>query len=459
MAAEHADRDQPHESQDADVPVTVDDRFRGLGRYFLRTIESLRDTHSGLSKSAQQLDDLASTIRIPARLLRTADPAELKSLDDVMDSIPEDGISTREFIDRLWDATENFTWGPEVVAVFSEALTRRRREPLFHGAMLTSFVSSLEAHFSNLAREYFHAAPEALHDLPRDGAKEFSLRDIQAMSSIEDAVDAAIDARVSDLAFGNLAGWRGFFKDKMKIDLAELCLQWEEIQEIFERRNCVVHHDGLASKRYVRAIGTPTTVGTPLTVSDAYAQRAVTAIELLGIQLHVAVWRKFSANPVELIDWLEATSFGILRSERWDTSLALYETWRGLPLTGEEKLMAHVNLLLAKKGIDGLDAARPEIEAWDVSGLDEMYAFAKVCLLEDLDRAFALVPDLVAREKLGGWALATWPLTKVLRADPRIQAYADEMKDYLSETAGDPGDADDPDDLIGPTTPSSNTQP
>ena len=146
-----------------------------------------------------------------------------------------------------------------------------------------------------------------------------------------------------------------------------------------------------------------------------------------------------------------------MRIERWDTSLALYETWRGLPLTGEEKLMAHVNRLLAKKGISGL-AARPEIDEWDVSGLDELYAFAKVCLLEDLDRAFALVPDLVAREKLGGWALATWPLTIVLRADPRIQACADDMKDYLSETAGDPGDAEDPDDLIGPTPPGSNTQ-
>jgi hypothetical protein len=433
--------------------ATPDQRFQALGQYFLRTVESLRQTHEGLADAARDLDDLSSIIGpVAERVAREATSEQQSAVRAVFDSVPEDGVDPGDFIRRMWEATSDAPWGPDLVSAISETAQRRPREPLFHGAMLTSAVSSVEAHFAHLAEEYFRAAPDALHDVPKDSAKEFSLRDVMGMDSIEDAVETAIESRISDLSYGNLTGWKAFFRDRLKVDLGDLAPDWDQIIEIFERRNCIVHHEGSASKRYVRAVGSGT-VGNGLETDYDYVQVAIGALELLGIRLHVAVWQKFNKSAIDVITWLEAASFAVLRREQWSTSLALYETWQTLPLTRDQALLAHVNLLLAKKGLHGLDATRGEIEAWDVSGLDEIYTFAKATLLDDLDRAFAMAPALIEREKLGGWALATWPLTKGMRSDARIQQYADLMKEYLSESTSSGDDdsvaANEPEEVPG----------
>ncbi|MDI2099563.1 hypothetical protein [Ruicaihuangia caeni] len=416
--------------------LSVDQRFLGLGDYFLQAVERLRDTHAGLASAAQRLDDLSSVFDgARSRMAREATTEQKAIVVEVFDSVPESGMAREEFIRRMWEATSDFSWGPDFVGALVDAAHRQPREPLFHGAMLTSAVSSLEAHLAHLAEEYFRAAPEALHDLPRESAKEFSLRDILAMSSIEEALEAAIESRISELSYGNLAGWRAFFKDRMKIEMPEMALDWSALIEVFERRNCIVHHEGRASRRYVRSIETQVSVHDTLQTDRDYVQQAISALELLGIRLHVAVWRKFTTDASLVGEWVEATSFAALRREEWATSLHLYETWRSLPLSNHESILAHVNLLLAKKGIHGLTAAQAEIEAWDVSGLDEIFAFAKYSLLEQLDEAFAMVPELLQRGKLSGWALAVWPLTKPLRADKRIQKYAGIMQDHLSSDA------------------------
>lgn len=128
--------------------------------------------------------------------------------------------------------------------------------------------------------------------------------------------------------------------------------------------------------------------------------------------------------------------------------------------------MAKVNLWIARKNLNGLDSIRNEVSKWDVSGSDEIYDFAKLCLLEELDPAFAMLPVMIEREKIGGEGVATWPLLTPLREDPRIQRFADIMRDYLSEEAditienaeidervtAKPGHG--PEDLINPVGPS-----
>jgi hypothetical protein len=125
-------------------------------------------------------------------------------------------------------------------------------------------------------------------------------------------------------------------------------------------------------------------------------------------------------------------AFGALSNERWAFALPLYERCRELPLTNEESLMTTVNIWLAQKGMSGLDSIREEVEKWDVSGIDELFVFAKACVLEDVDAAYTQLPGLVERRKLSGASLATWPLTAPLRADPRIREYGDLVRGYLS---------------------------
>lgn len=422
------------ETPDEIHELSRDDRFRFVGQEFRDGIEALRETHAELAPAASDLDSLAKvwdgTIQESMRLT-TEDRA---LLIPVFQNIPNSGLSANELLDRLWDAVKDTDWGPGLTYHFMRRVYRPRRQPIFHNAMLISAVAAFESHLAKLAEEYYRAAPEALHKLPKEAIKEFSLRELQSLGSLEDAIELAIERRVTELMFGSLSDWKKFYAERMNIDMAELCGAWDTIHEIFERRHCIVHSEACASRRYIRT-NPGVELRDSLNTGAQYVGEALDHLELLGILLHTAVWAKFALDKQEVIDASEVVAFGSLKESRWQFSYRLYEHWRTLPLSEAEQRMAKVNLWIARKNLDGPDSIRSEVTAWDVSGSDEIYDFAKVCLLEELDAAFAMLPVMIERDKIGGKELATWPLLAPLREDPRIEGFADIMRDYLSEEA------------------------
>lgn len=419
---------------------TLDQRFRFAGTDFTDSFDALRETHTELSGAAADLDKLGSIWEnLPPGVELTRD--DKQRIITELRSIPREDFSARTLLDKLWEVTANDPWGPAFTTTTMTKFFRPRREPIFHGALLISAVASLEAHLGQLAENYYRAAPAALHaadpadgrrgDQPKEAPKEFSLKDLQTLGSIDQAIEAAIEARVSKLSFGSLSDWRKFFDGRMNIDMAEQGTPWHEVLEIFERRHCLVHSEGRASERYVKATKASETKA-DLRPDQEYVSSAIDALQVVGTLLQAAVWKKFTKEPAEIYDQLEMIAFGALNDERWAFALPLYERCQELPLTNEEVLMTTVNIWLARKGMTGVDSIREEVGQWDVSGVDELYVFAKACILDDVDSAFAQLPTLVERDKLSGAALATWPLTAPLRADPRIREYGELVRGYLS---------------------------
>ncbi|MEV8262733.1 hypothetical protein [Microbacterium sp. NPDC077057] len=409
---------------------SLDQRFWVTGTEFTDRFDALRETHTELSKAAANLDHFGSIWdNLPAGV-------EISSEDKQrvvarIRSIPKDAFTARKLLDALWDVTSDDAWGPAFATATMAKFYRPRREPIFHGALLISAVASLEAHLGQLAENYYRAAPAALHDVPKEALKEFSLKDLQTLGSIDQAIEAAIDSRVNKLSFGTLSDWRKFFKDRMSIDLADQGTTWEQLLEIFERRHCLVHSEGQASHRYVKVTGS-SEIKSDLRPDRDYVSHAIDALEVMGTLLQASVWHKFTKNADDIFTQLQRVAFGALSTGRWAFALPLFERCGELPLSNEKRLITLVNTWLAQKGLFGLDAIRRDVEEWDVTGVDELYVFAKACILGDLDAAFAQLPGLVERDKLSGAALATWPLTAPLRTDPRIREYGDLVRGFLS---------------------------
>ncbi|TQL42980.1 hypothetical protein FB468_0991 [Leucobacter komagatae] len=346
--------------------------------------------------------------------------------------VPDEGLSAQELVDRVFEAVKHTAWGPEFALNFMRRVYRTPRGPIFHNSMLISAVSAFETHLARLAEEYYRCAPAALHDLPRESVKEFSLRELQDLGSVDEAIEIAIERRVTQLMFGSLTDWKKFFADRIKLDFADYAQIWDEVKEVFERRNCVVHNDSRASRRYVQNYS-ETEIGAPLYADVAYVEWAIERLELLGVLFHTQVWVKFALNQKEVIDALEITAFEALKDQRWVFSRALYEKWTQLPLSQAESHMAKVNLWITSKEEHGLAAIQSEVEAWDISGSDELYSLARLCLLDQVDGAFKLLPALIDRDKIDGRALATWPLLRPLREDPRINEHSEIMREYLHD--------------------------
>lgn len=427
-------------------PLTVDDRFRFLMQDCVDSIEALRETHEELNDAANGLDAIETVWTKPFKLSAPIGEHGREKLSEAMRApIPEGGISTRDLVDRIWATTKDEPWGPSFTYELMRRVTRTRRAPIFHNAMLTSAVGVFEGHLAKVVEEYYRAAPEALHTLPKESSKEFSLRELQDLGSIEDAVEIAIERRVTKLMFGSLADWKRFFSERMHIDLGPLSGDWGKFTEIVERRHCIVHNQARASRRYC-ASNHSVEVGETLHATPSYVQDAITRLELMCLLTVAAVWQKFSMDKRDLIDTLERIAFEALKRERWTVSSRLYEAWRELPLSEQEKRMCQVNLWIAEKAIHGAESIKLEVETWDVSGSDEIFHLARLCLLDDNDAAFELLPRLVQHEKIGGEELATWPLLASLRADSRIDDYGEIMREYVDDQTG-PEDSDDSEEL------------
>lgn len=423
------------QSVDEDVhEITRDDRFRFIAQDFGDAIEALRETHDELSPAASELDSVDHVWDSAFESVKPLTHEDRLLLRSVFDDVPESGLTSRQVVDRLWDRVKDTEWGPIFTYNFVRRVHRPRRQPIFHNAILISVVAAFESHLSKLAEEYYRAAPDALHKLPREAVKEFSLRELQALGSIEDAIEMAIEQRVTALSFGSLADWKNFFSERMNIDLAKISGDWDSIYEAFERRHCIVHSEATASRRYIRN-HPDVELREPLSADGDYVRRTMERLELLGMLLHMAVWTKFALDRQEVVDVIESRAFALLKEGRWEFSLRIYESWQGLPLSQAEQSMAKVNVWIARKNLHGPESIRDEVTTWDVSGSDEIYEFAKLCLVDDIDGAFEMLPMMVERDKVAGKELATWPLLSPLREDPRIQQYAEIMRDYLSDEA------------------------
>ncbi|WP_426736893.1 hypothetical protein [Plantibacter sp. 2H11-2] len=418
--------------QDGSTEWDPDLEFYATGQAFTRAMDALREVHSGLSDGAGLMDAPEQAMASP-KVLRTLDQDSSNRLRVVLKSIFATGDVTRDgFLHRLYEAIEDEPWGSRVFLGFSEMVTRHKRSPIFHAAMLTSTVSRFEAHLAMLASDFFHTAPASLNQVSREEAKEFSLADLQNLGSVDAAIQAAIESRINKLQFGSISDWKGFFKDKLKVDLSLLC-DWDEVREIYERRNCVVHHNGVASQRYVAAVSNGITVGDILEVDAAYTSRAVVVLEALGTLLLAAVWRKLGADADGPNMFLNRVAYDAMLAERWQYSQVLNENILANARDESEKHVAQVNVWLTLKNIHGLEYIRADVEGWDLSASNDRYLLAQAALLNELDACFRYIDALLEREDLTAEDLATWPLLKDVRSDARSEKYGDLIRRYIEE--------------------------
>jgi hypothetical protein len=305
--------------------------------------------------------------------------------------------------------------------------------------MLIGAVAKFESHVSRLFETYYRARPAALKHGGKGGQKEFSLSDIQALQNLDEVLDLAIERKVRSIMFQGLEGWKDNLKKMLNVSMPNLGVEWNAIREIFERRHCVVHHHSTASRQYASSRG-DVELGAPVHADGEYLKTALEQLETLGALLHLRVWQKLADDHEKLVSFVERNAFGALNEKRWQYCVAVYGAWLELPVSPLEALMGKVNVWLARKGLGGVQAILHEVEAWD-AGLEAsevdaspfLFSFAKACLLEDLDLAFRLLPDLVENKELSGEALASWPLTAPLRGDPRIHEFNEVIRRGIGE--------------------------
>src|SRR5581483_11733704 len=113
---------------------------------------------------------------------------------------------------------------------------------LLYRSALISLISSAEWFLSQVIREHLVLHPDAA------GTKEkvLSLDDLKTLGSIQDATNYVIDSRIDELMWGGFESWFTYLIEKMKLSAGYVKTKKNEIIEVFQRRNVMVHNNGLA---------------------------------------------------------------------------------------------------------------------------------------------------------------------------------------------------------------------
>jgi hypothetical protein len=175
--------------------------------------------------------------------------------------------------------------------VMTKASIGPDREVLLRGALLTVAIGALEVLVAAAATGFYRSKPSALGD-----ERKFSLKDLEALDSIDEARDEAIASRTENLVHGDLADWAQWFEKHPKILLENLALNYSTLFEVFQRRHIIVHNGGNVSRLYIKrmsqfGVDAPP-LGRALPVDAAYLTRAFAEVEVLGNLIAIGTWAK-----------------------------------------------------------------------------------------------------------------------------------------------------------------------
>jgi hypothetical protein len=251
--------------------------------------------------------------------------------------------------------------------------------------------------------------------------------------------DPSLEKKARALCGRGPASWRTALTETLGVGTVADAVDWQRLEHLWEQRNVIVHRGGVGDARYARKTGGR--VGDVPAADPAQVQAAIDEIGASRFGLAAAVWHHTMPGLGEVISGGTYLPFCTsLEAGRWRQAAGLAQVEATFATDPEDAAGTKVNRWLALDMGHGPEAIKAEVEAWDLTGLPDLYRMAQHVLLRRDDDALVLLRDLVADGTISGSQLESWPLLKRLRdegklSDPRRPAHV------LDDGSGDLLDA------------------
>lgn len=410
----------PHEMDpetDALTPTQIlSVRVKAIAETFWWHIDALLEISEVSVPEIEKLDSMDKISSNVAKTVSNLNADAVAKISTAFQKFTPEGVP---LLPAIWDEVKSEPWGAGFIMSLHEVLQRPPRLPIFLQSTTVSAVSNFEVLFSGLIKQYYSATPQALEAASREKEKEFSLRELKEMGSLDDAIDIAIGRRVDELMFGSFSDWRRFCLDKMNLKFEDYAIDWSFLQEVFQRRHVIVHNGGFASRRYLRNVAPEYSAGVkegdPLQVNQAYAARAASELLTFGFLLAMAIGMKFDKGGSEgFLSRLHTFNYRNLIKGRYEVVEKCSVHGERISASMDDQLVFRVNKWIAGQRLSK-SSVRSEVEAWDVRALSPRYRLARHCLLGEHVEAMQILESLYLAGEVSFEDVIEWPLLEPLR--------------------------------------------
>ena len=231
--------------------------------------------------------------------------------------------------------------------------------------------------------------------------------------------DPALEKKARRLCGGGPETWRKAIANTLGVRTAIDAVDWHRLEHLWEQRNVIVHRGGVGDARYARMTGGQ--VGDVPAEDPAQVQSAIDEIGAVRFGLTSAVWHHIMPDLGEMISHGSYLPYcASLDAGRWRQAAGLAQVEATFATGAEDAAAAKVEKWLALDMGHGPETIRAEVEAWDLTGLPEVFRVAQRVLLHHDDDALALLRNLVADGTATVSQLESWPLFKRLRHEGKL---------------------------------------
>lgn len=317
------------------------------------------------------------------------------------------------------------------------AKTKYHKELLYKNSLI-SLLSTVEWFFSQILHFHYDKFPEAA------GIKNktLTLEDLKSFNSVKDAQDFLIENRIEDILRASIKDWFKVLKDELKLGLGYKDIYENELIEIYQRRNLLVHNGGVINSIYLAKVPEnqkgALKIGDVIEIEKKYLENAISKLELIFTLIACELWKKLGIEDLndEKVEILSDFAYKYLKQGEWEISYCANFFIMGDKSTPiASRTVAQLNVWLCKKELEGYNSIKKEIEQADYSDKSLLFQVALSALKDDKEFFFNNINQLLKTEELSPANLFEFPIFREMRNSVEFDKLREEnliIKTFIS---------------------------
>jgi hypothetical protein len=307
-------------------------------------------------------------------------------------------------------------------------LTVNQAELLYRSSFIM-LISYFDYFLSDIMHCYYESYPKSI------SGKDFSinLNELNLCSDIKEAIQVVINKKIDSVLYDNLKRQKDYLKNELRIEIKEDIIEWNIIDEATERRNIIVHNNGVINKRYLENVDFSIVPekkkdikeGEEISVNEEYFKRVFNEILIAGIILIECCWRKWKKDDIDAADArLINAMYRELEREEWHIAerLGLYSKEKDFEAYNTaNRLYLDINYCQSLKWNKKQNELDRELKKFDISTLSPKYIVAICALKSDKEKFYENVEKAITIDNMEEDSFANWPLFRELRRDSEYE--------------------------------------
>lgn len=410
-------------------------------REFIELIEPFLDKHLNdaeketeiISKGFDLAKEVALEVDDESKKLKQKQIKELFNGDLIIansldkDKIKEDNkdIDLNEFPDFVYSVPKSLH--PRIDKSLENVQKIGHQKHQLLKSSLISLLSTVEWFFSQVLHYYYDKYP----DSAGIKKKTLSLENLKTFGEVKDAEKFLIDQKIEEIFRGGFESWLSVLKDEISIKSDLAYRQKDELVEIYQRRNLLVHNGGVVNSIYLTKVPEKlrdgVKIGDELEITKEYLENSICKIHLVFSLIASEIWKKIEKKSETREEILNDIVYSNLLANRWDIaggiSLALSKDTDN---ASAHRTVAQLNYWLCQKREGKIKEVEKEINNADFSDKSLRYQMGLWGLREDKERFFYNLENAIKTNELSLENILEFPILKELRETEEFEKFRKE---------------------------------